>query len=51
MNDSIEFQLVTENIASVVDPQLRVVGSVSPYWNFIVVFAAMLIMVFNKQLY
>ena len=51
MNDSIDFQMVTENLTSVVEPQLRVVADFVPTWNFIVVFLAMFLMVLNKQLF
>ena len=51
MGDIVDFQLVTENIASTLEPKLRVVEYISPSWNFVIVFAAMLLMVFNKQLY
>lgn len=51
MGEITDFQLVTENIASTLEPSLRVVEFVSPSWNFIVVFMAMLFMVLNKQLY
>ncbi len=47
----IDIQIVTENLASTLEPTLRVVEYISPSWNFIVVFAAMLLMVVNKQLY
>ena len=51
MNDSIEFQVVTENIPSMMEPHLRVVEYISPFWNFLVVLAALLFMVLNKQLF
>ena len=51
MNDTIDFQIVTENISSVLEPQARVVENISPSWNFIVVFFAMLFVLLNKQLY
>ena len=51
MNDSIDFQIVTENLASTLEPSVRVVEYISPFWNFIVVFVAMLLMVTNKHLY
>ena len=51
MNDTIDFQMVTENVASTLEPSLRVVEYISPSWNFIIVFMAMLFMVLNKQLY
>ena len=51
MNDSIDFQIVTEGVASMLEPHARVIGFVSPYWNFIVVLLAMLLMVVNKHLY
>ena len=51
MNDSIDFQIVTESIASMLEPHARVIEFISPYWNFIVVLLAMLLMVVNKHLY
>lgn len=51
MSEFIDFQFVTENVATVVEPKLRMVEYISPSWNFIVVFMAMLLMVINKQLY
>ncbi|MGN0034081.1 MAG: DUF4271 domain-containing protein [Candidatus Limimorpha sp.] len=50
MNDSINFQLVTQNIASCLEPHLREIGFVAPAWNFYVVFAAIFIIVLNKQM-
>lgn len=50
-NDSIDFQMVTENVASTLEPNLRVVEYISPTWNFIIVAIAMVLMVMNKQLY
>ena len=51
MNDSVDFQMVTENVTSMMEPHLRVVEYISPYWNFIVVLLAILFMVLNKQLF
>ena len=51
MGDIVEYQLVTENIATTLEPNLRVVEYISPSWNFIVVFAAIILMLFNKQLF
>ena len=51
MGDVIEYQLVTENMATTLEPNLRVVEYISPSWNFIVVFAAIILMLFNKQLF
>ena len=51
MGDIIEYQLVTENVATTLEPNLRVVEYISPSWNFIVVFAAIILMLFNKQLF
>lgn len=51
MNDTIDFQIVTENITSMLEPHERVVEYISPSWNFIIVFLAMLMMVLNKQLF
>ena len=51
MNDTIDFQMVTQSIATTVEPSLRVVEHISPSWNFIVILIAMLLMVLNKQLY
>lgn len=51
MGDVIEYQLVTENVATTLEPNLRVVEYISPSWNFIVVFVAIILMLFNKQLF
>ena len=51
MGDVIEYQLVTKNVATTLEPNLRVVEYISPSWNFIVVFAAIILMLFNKQLF
>ena len=51
MSEIVDFQLVTENAASTLEPNLRVVEYISPYWNFIVVIVAMIFMALNKQLY
>ena len=51
MGDTLDYQLITENIASTLEPNIRVVEHISPSWNFIVVFLVMLFMVLNKQLY
>lgn len=51
MGDIVEYQLVTENVATTLEPNLRVVEYISPSWNFIVVFAAIILMLFNKQLF
>ena len=47
----IDFQIVTENVASTVEPSLRMVEDIAPSWNFIVILISMLLMVINKQLY
>ena len=46
-----EFQLVTENLTSTLEPEARVMELISPDWNFIVVFSAIILMVLNKQLF
>ena len=51
MDELIGFQIVTENVTSTLEPNLRVVEYISPFWNFIIIFAATLLMVLNKQLY
>lgn len=51
MNDSIDYQIVMENIASVIEPKPRVLDSLIPTWNFIIVLLAMLFLVFNKQMF
>lgn len=47
----VDYQLVTENIASTPNPSLRVVEGLCPSWNFIVVLMAVLFVVLNKQFY
>lgn len=51
MNDSIDYQFVVENVASTMEPRLRVLDNVIPTWNIIIVLTAMLILVLNKQLF
>jgi hypothetical protein len=51
MNDSIDFQIVTENLATVLEPKPRVLDNLIPTWNIIIVMLAMLILVLNKQLF
>ena len=51
MNDSIDFQFVVENAATVVEPTERVLDNMIPTWNIIVVLFAMLVLVLNKQLF
>ena len=51
ISEIIDIQIVTENLTSTLEPSLRVVKAISPSWNFIIVFAATLLMVINKQLY
>lgn len=51
MNDTIDYQIVTENIASTLEPKLRFLDGTPPMWNFIVVFLAIVMMVLNKQLF
>jgi hypothetical protein len=51
MNDSIDFQIVTESLASVLEPKPRVLDNLIPTWNIIIVMLAMLILVLNKQLF
>ena len=51
MNDSIDYQIVMENIALVIEPKQRVLDSLIPTWNFIIVLLAMLFLVFNKQMF
>lgn len=51
MGEIAGFQIVTENIASTVEPSIRVMEYISPSWNFIVILLAMLFMVINKQFY
>lgn len=51
MNDSIDFQIVTESLATVLEPKPRVLDNLIPTWNIIIVMLAMLILVLNKQLF
>ena len=51
MNDSIDYQIVMENIASVVEPKPRILDNLIPTWNIIIVLAAVLVLVLNKQLF
>lgn len=51
INDSLDFQFVTDNIASTLEPHVRVISGEAPQWNFVVVFSAILVMVFNKQVF
>lgn len=51
MNDSIDYQIVTESLASMLEPQPRVVDNLIPTWNFVIVLLSMLFLVLNKQLF
>ena len=51
MGEIVDFQIVTENVASALEPNVRTVEYISPYWNFIVIIMAALFMVLNRQLY
>ena len=51
MNDSIDYQIVIENLSSVIEPKPRVLDNLIPTWNFIIVLLAMLFLVLNKQLF
>ena len=51
MNDSIDYQIVMENIASVVEPKPRILDNLIPTWNIIIVLASVLVLVLNKQLF
>ena len=51
MGEIVDYQLVTENLTATLEPNLRVVTYISPSWNFIIVFAALVLMLFNKQLF
>lgn len=51
MNDSIDYQIVTESLTSVLEPRPRVLDNLIPTWNVIIVLAAVLVMVLNKQLF
>lgn len=51
INDSLDFQFVINNIASTLEPHERVVADATPPWNFVVVFSAIFVMVFNKQVF
>lgn len=47
--DNIDFQIVTESLAHGLEEKVRVVESLVPSWNFIIIFSAVLIFVLNKQ--
>ena len=51
MNDSIDFQFVVENTATLTEPSLRVLDNMIPTWNIIIVLTSILILVLNKQLF
>lgn len=51
MNDSIDYQIVTESLASILEPQPRVVDNLIPTWNIIIVMLAMLVLVLNRELF
>ena len=51
MNDSIDYQFVVENAATLLEPKPRVLDNLIPTWNIIIVLAAMLVLVLNKQLF
>lgn len=48
-NSVIDFQLVTENIASTLDEKVRMVDGVYSSYNFIVILSAMVVLVLCKQ--
>jgi len=50
MNDSMGFQFVVENAASVMEPKLRVLDNAVPTWSVIIVVAALLVLVLNKHI-
>lgn len=51
MNDSIEYQIVTENIPSGIEPQLRFLDGGVPVWNFIILLVAIVLMLLNRNLF
>ncbi|MCQ2316691.1 MAG: DUF4271 domain-containing protein [Bacteroidales bacterium] len=46
---NVDFQLVTENIASNLDEKTRILENVAPSWNFVVIFSVILGLVLVKQ--
>lgn len=48
-NDSVGFQLVTENIASMLDEKVRLVDGVLSSYNFVVILSVMAVLVLCKQ--
>ena len=51
MNDTIDYQIVTEHMTSVVNPQLRGMDGLVPTWNFIVILVAIAMLLLNKQFF
>lgn len=51
MNDSIDYQIVIENVTSVLEPKPRVIDNLIPTWNLIIVLLAVLFLVLNKHLF
>ena len=51
IDDSIDFQFVVNNIATALEPHVRVVTNVTPPWNFVIVFSAILVMALNKHVF
>ena len=50
MNDSIDFQVVVENTATMLEPQPRVLDNLIPTWNIIIIMFALLFLVLNRHL-
>jgi len=51
MNDSVDFQVVVENTATILEPQPRVLDNLIPTWNIIVIMFALLFLVLNRHLF
>ena len=51
MNDSIDFKIVTENIVSEVEPQLRVLENVIPTWSLVLLLIVTVLLVVGRKIF
>ncbi len=51
MNDSIDYKIVTENIVSEVEPQLRVLENVIPTWSLVLLLMVTLLLVVGRKFF
>ncbi len=51
MNDSIDYKIVTENIVSEVEPQLRVLENVIPTWSLVLLLMVTVLLVVGRKFF